>query len=444
MGTKKDIGKILKERLNELDDSPRNSVWENIESELNKKKKDRIILPIWLRYSVIAIVLLSLGIVLNSAFKTERDLFNPTNIEKQKSNQNSTKSSENKSIDDNQINNTINTNNKSKIPNIRYTTKDKSPSKSSRNNYLVSQSNLAKKSESNLFTISNDKPLQKAKVIKNLKTEIDSLTVNRNQTDSIKDTIIEVKKEKKQHLAENKEQDSVIKSIKHKTPWNITVSFIPTYYGTISKGSSLDADLKNNTKTEHFTFNYGLFFNYNIDDNFSMRTGISKTTLNYTTKDISTIDGNGNTISIYNISAISPDNNALISGKIDTFLNNNEKINLTQTVDYIEIPLEVVYKLGKNKISFNTITGFSYLILSGNTIEGFSKNTENFKIGIANNLNQMNFSVNLGGGIRYRINNRMNLNLNSVFKYQLITYEKNYGSFKSFSIGLQTGVNYEF
>mgnify|MGYP001427889143 CR=1 FL=1 len=77
MDTRKDIGQAFKERLSEFKDSPKNLVWENIETELKKDKNDSKIFPLWFNYSKIGILLLLLF------FINKESLINSSDDEKQ-------------------------------------------------------------------------------------------------------------------------------------------------------------------------------------------------------------------------------------------------------------------------------------------------------------------------------------------------------------------------
>jgi cytoskeletal protein RodZ len=69
MENKNDIGKALREKLDLLDKTPGDHVWEGIEAELDRKKKRRV-LPFWLRLFVVALILVS------AFFMTEGTLWN--------------------------------------------------------------------------------------------------------------------------------------------------------------------------------------------------------------------------------------------------------------------------------------------------------------------------------------------------------------------------------
>ena len=65
MKEKKNIDRLFQEQLRDFEASPDNQVWLNIEAELKKDKKRRVI-PLWLRYSGIAAAFLLGLFILNT------------------------------------------------------------------------------------------------------------------------------------------------------------------------------------------------------------------------------------------------------------------------------------------------------------------------------------------------------------------------------------------
>jgi hypothetical protein len=114
-----------------------------------------------------------------------------------------------------------------------------------------------------------------------------------------------------------------------------------------------------------------------------------------------------------------------------------------QNFSYLEIPLEVKYNLSKNsKFATQIVTGFSTLFLNGNEVLLSSTNLQ--KIGEATNLNDFNFSGNLGLDFNYVFDKNWSLQLNPMFKAQLNTYNKNSNGFQPYFIAVYTGINYRF
>jgi hypothetical protein len=117
--------------------------------------------------------------------------------------------------------------------------------------------------------------------------------------------------------------------------------------------------------------------------------------------------------------------------------------NLSQKYGYVEIPIEVKYNFSNNKkLETQVVAGFSTLFLNKNEV---ILNTATFSESVkANNLNNINFSGNLGFDFNYFINTNWSLNINPMFKAQLNTFSSNSNGFSPFNIGIYTGIKYSF
>ena len=122
---------------------------------------------------------------------------------------------------------------------------------------------------------------------------------------------------------------------------------------------------------------------------------------------------------------------------------NNIKSSIDQEFSYIEVPVELEYKLSDRKLSMSVIGGFSTLFLDENkvytTLQG-----EQRLLGEATNLNETSFSANLGLGFDYKISKQIDLNLDPIFKYQINTFSDTSGDFNPYTIGFYTGFRFRF
>ena len=110
---------------------------------------------------------------------------------------------------------------------------------------------------------------------------------------------------------------------------------------------------------------------------------------------------------------------------------------------YIEVPMELSYKLIDKKFGVALIGGFSTLFLNQNKIDLVSPEL-NTTIGEANNLNNVHVSSNIGVGVKYRFAKAFEANFEPTFKYQLNMFSNDAGNFKPYLFGLYTGVSYRF
>ncbi len=71
MKNKKHIDELFKERFKDLETTPPPHVWDNIQAELQEKKKDRKVIPLWWKLGGVAALLALLFTIGNSVFNTE-------------------------------------------------------------------------------------------------------------------------------------------------------------------------------------------------------------------------------------------------------------------------------------------------------------------------------------------------------------------------------------
>ena len=116
---------------------------------------------------------------------------------------------------------------------------------------------------------------------------------------------------------------------------------------------------------------------------------------------------------------------------------------LNQEMGYIEIPLEMTYKILDKKFGIEVIGGMSTLVLNKNNISLVSNGSE-MVIGEANNLNNIHFSSNVGLGFNYNFLKSFQFNFQPVFKYQINTFNSNSGNFKPYIVGLYSGISFSF
>ena len=117
--------------------------------------------------------------------------------------------------------------------------------------------------------------------------------------------------------------------------------------------------------------------------------------------------------------------------------------NLNQRYGYIEIPIEIKYNLIEKR-SFKTelVVGVSSLFLNENETtletEAFSSSGE------MKNLNNINFSANLGVTFIYKFDKKWALNFSPMLKSHLNTFNNNSNGFKPYYFGVYSGINLKF
>lgn len=246
-------------------------------------------------------------------------------------------------------------------------------------------------------------------------------------------------------------KNEVEKEKEKRNRWAVSTNASPVYFNSISEGSSLDSQFSKNSKEFETTMSYGIGAVYQISNKFSFKTGVNALTFNYNTdnvlfntrlnsvtNNIKTLDRNSNSenLAFTAINSKSDLGDALI-------LLTESKGSIKQELSYVEVPLELSYKILDKKFGIDLIGGVSTLFLNANSISLISDGME-MNIGKANNLNDIHFSSNVGLGFKYNFWKSFNANFQPMFKYQINTFSENSGNFKPYFIGLYTGVSFSF
>lgn len=235
--------------------------------------------------------------------------------------------------------------------------------------------------------------------------------------------------------------------------WSVSSNIAPIFYNSFNtKGSPLDLQFKNSPKTGSKSVSYGIKFGYQLNKKLTLQSGISKMDVGYRIGDVfinptqqqeaklANISYNNSGV-ILNVNA----ENYIDNPSVETSSSIPIKGTLDQVFGYIEVPLELKYRLTNNesKIGINLIGGFSTMFLDKNevfvTTDEFSSN-----LGEANNLNNVNFSGNLGLDLDYKINKKIFINVAPTLKIHANTFSNSDKNFKPYLFGVYTGLNYRF
>lgn len=454
MGNKKDIGIVIKEKLKKLDKSPNDNGWNAIQSDLEKKKKRRLI-PFWFSYvGIFSTGILFSWLIFNNSFD-QNSFFNLkensiTTKEKKNDNQNST-SIESSNKNTNSNDSILNSENNSSIINkekivfndkiveskaivktnsntdsskknatknkiANFTCKNKSKrnkSFSKTKKFYTYKEKVASTNESN-FKKNNDftsKANSKETIDNSFsKKEFASIENKNNSEDITTKTIAKDSLNKKKTSKEITKKDSLTKVIEEEKSFTVFAYGSPTISVFSDNKSSLDNRLNLNSKKAEITFSYGAYLCYYGTGNLSLRIGIGKNNLKYTTQNVAV-----NTFNYSNIGYSNGFSNAIIYSQS----NNSEYMNIIQDISYIEIPLEAKYKFLNKKIGLSAIVGINHLILDKNEVSVVTENGLRYKIGKTSNQFESTFGANLGLGLDYKLSKNIKFNIEPMLKYQL-------------------------
>jgi len=281
-------------------------------------------------------------------------------------------------------------------------------------------------------------------------TENKGLDITTSTTDAQEEGKTSIQDE----LEKADEEKEVIDEEKlNKKRWSVSPNIAPVYFNSLGSGSSIDSKFNNSNKTGEINMSYGVAANYAISDKLTVRAGVNQVNLGYNTNDVivyNNIQPSDNGKPLRNValnqasqtlSFLSAD--GLNFAEVPDVVATNISSSIEQRLGFVEVPVELEYKLSDKKLGFSVIGGFSTLFLTNNEVYSTLQNDRRL-IGEATNVNKTSFSANLGVGLKYKMSEKINLNLEPVFKYQLNTFSDTSGDFKPYVIGVYTGFSFRF
>ncbi len=280
-----------------------------------------------------------------------------------------------------------------------------------------------------------------------------------NDSDKKDDTLLEdPKKQSIKDAVAAQENEDIDEKEKEdeQSRWSIAPNVAPVYFSSLGQGSSIHRQFNENSKSSDVNMSYGISGAYAISSKLKVRAGINRVNLNQTTSDVLAFtDGEfasrgTQQTQMGNISAKNGSGDVtLMSANVFNRNSSPELFNtkiagdLDQRFSFIEVPLELEYRLVDRKFGLNVIGGFSTFFLSQNEIYVDIDGTSTL-IGEASNINSTSFSANFGLGLDYNLSKQWNINLEPQFKYQINTFNNTSGDFRPFFIGVYTGLSFKF
>lgn len=493
MSDKKQIDRLFQEKFKNFEVTPNDAVWENINNRLHKDKRKRRVIPIWWKLGGVAAILLLMiavgNVIYNEFSSTDAPVVNTedTNSEDVKNKDiNTTAPIVNTTVSDGEESNASNQDSDSNV------TLSGTNSDDDANRPLNTSSNSS--SKNNIVTTSN----QKSNIENNQKNNTTSSTTNKDAVVTTKSNLLEedlnasnkekaivdeTKTNSKSAVTDtNKKDDDLLDEKKEEITnkktieeaigeanedkekeedeklnrWSVTPNVAPVYFNTLGKGSSLDEQFVENSKSGEVNMSYGVGGSYAINKNLKIRAGINKVDLGYSTNNViayQNIDSTGIVGSRSHLRNVTMSDNAKNISFISTqtlnrsntpeIINNKIKGSLDQQFGFIEVPIEIEYAVINKKLGVNVIGGFSTLIVDHNEVYSVIQGNRTL-IGEANNLNDISYSANFGLGINYKISKKINVNLEPTFKYQIKTFNNSSGDFQPYFIGVYTGLRFKF
>ena len=461
MESKKDIGKLFRDNLDQLEYTPSAKVWDQIKLDLKEKKKKRRFF-IW--FFLASIVTSGLLLVLAYQLFNEKPSDNKNDgsvsvgekgkIENTKSgmhpdekiatshSKQSTESAssestiahqnnESETIRHRQINSKKKTNLNSVLATAAFQNKNATKKRNAKKwnrAYRVSPANsnptiAESQTNSALASNSQTKGNSNSSSINNeTKPSVDSLIAatnkkaekkNRKPKDSlaVKDSVVEIEKPKAYEIV------------------------IAPYYGfnyggyfgsfnTISNNPTLD-------EKAEMRSTYGLLLRWMFSNRLGIQTGAGKINSRY----LSTVQKTGDTfINTQNVATDRP------IAELEGQFANEAKVKFTFDSSYLEIPLEAYYVVRDKKIGVAASLGVSVLFSGKNSIFAESEHVEKMKIGNLKSDSASGITTNAKLYLFYKITPALHFDLYPAFQYQIMSNQETSGYFFS----VRTGLSYKF
>lgn len=428
--------------------------WKNIQEKLDEKEKKRRIIPIfyWIG-STAACLVAGISVYYFNQNGTRGITPIPTNeIVKTKSTSNQELSNYSNKIEKVKAQSSLN----SSISSI---VEDEGKKEKKIKNSILYFDELIE--ESPLFSKTNIDQNE------SFQQKLDSNSLNQKNNSTIKKSIsqkndileeeilVNNQDEKRLELVLEEEKKKINEKIveKKKSPILAVSSYINPTKMLESKSILADEFNDHNIKN-NITVAYGAKVSVRLNDKLNIRSGIAKVELEQNTTNINS----GINTGVNALSANTPKSSSNISYHSNIrVVGNNASLNATMTmlsseantmeqkVHYIEVPLEVEYKLASfDKFNILATAGGSYYVVTKNSISLADTNTRsNYKLGEADNLNNSSYSANAGVKLEYNLSNKSSVNLEPNYKYMLNPL-KNVDAKNPSLLGLNLGFSIKF
>ncbi|WP_010178876.1 hypothetical protein [Aquimarina agarilytica] len=492
------IDALFKDKLQDYEAIPNAALWKEISKNIpqKKKKNNRLLFlafPMGIAASLALFFMLTTlsknesipktSIVFSDSpcpvIPSENSITNVKNIEKTNVNQGVATITNQKEVDD--------------TPKVKNEFIKKDTKKSKSYHALVNSNNKPPLPQK---TLKSNAPTTKQIVIQNNTSspqQVTQVPIKKNLNISGKKPNLEKEFKKNQEKAQENLLDELLADTKEKKEtlptkndhknWSIQPQIAPLAYNSLSGGSTINSDFSNNPQTTNTALSYGIRIAYQLSNKLQIRSGISTASINLTTNDInsSNLASTNSAILFNNSDAVSaligeeafknldeftgrstpptigpnsiPENSEeIINPSIFAPLNDTPSIqdtnvinrgSLQQQINYIEIPIELAYRLLNKQFGISLIGGVSSFILTQKNDQLlFETSDRSTEIGEAKNLNNTSFSGNFGIGLDYKIAPNLKISVEPIFKLQFNAFDSN-TAFDPYLFGIYSGIKFD-
>src|SRR5690606_2279699 len=93
----------------------------------------------------------------------------------------------------------------------------------------------------------------------------------------------------------------------HLNRWCVAPNAAPVFFNSLGKGSSIDSQFNNNSKSSETNMSYGITASYAVSKKLSVRSGVNKVNLGYNTNDVVAFQSVGGGSSISFLKNVKPE-----------------------------------------------------------------------------------------------------------------------------------------
>ena len=260
--------------------------------------------------------------------------------------------------------------------------------------------------------------------------------LKRKKIDSLKS--IKKKRSRKIEIVDEEEKTTQKDSL---GKLDFSLQFSPIISTYLNDRNFLIGESQITRKQTRLSYSYRLLFTLPIQEKIKLRFGIAHQVFKYNAQfspNTSINSFGGLLLSNIDFPRNPP------SQDLTNDLDAGTPIDLEHNIRYLQIPLEVSYKLKEEKIGINLITGLDFFILQDDDILLSSQNTEDFLVGRSNFLSKLSIGVHTGIGLEYPISNKLKFQLEPTIIYQLGGYQNDVRNPYPIYFSMYTGLNLRF
>lgn len=256
--------------------------------------------------------------------------------------------------------------------------------------------------------------------------------------------------------------------------WQLGASLTPLYnYRDVTSQDDYSKALANNSESARMTFAGGVQVSYRQSARLSVESGLYYTRMGVNIGDYSNFRNgwfserlDASPGSVENVVSISNSMGKIVSANNDLFVGNyggTETVadyhmlypeqmmvdnavveNFSQSLEYLEIPLNVKYRILDRSVQLQLIGGVSTNVMINNSVSAHTEEGTT-EIGEMQNLRSLNYSGNAGIGIIYDLFESFSISVEPKLRYYLHSVNTDLlPSTRPYTFGLYTGVNYTF